>query len=108
MIPISPINPGVGSADIEKYTETYIEKKGNQISNLLVFLSWDRLNMIVMSSLMLEKYSRITMRIQVVRPRRNFFPKPSQIHPKTSPEHVQASPNMSQTSRKSEPDMTKK
>ena len=64
--------------------------------------------MIVTSSPMLEKYSRTNLRIQVFRPRRNFFPKPSQIHLKASPEYVQASPNMSQTSRKSDPDMTKK
>ena len=64
--------------------------------------------MIVRSSPMLEKYSQAHLRISCFRPRRNFFPKPSQIHQKTSPEYAQASPNMSQTSRKSDPDKTKK
>ena len=44
----------------------------------------------------------------IFRPRRNFFPKPSQTYPKTPPKYAQTSPNMSQNSRKSDPNMTKK
>ena len=78
----------------------------NQISNFLVFLTGDRLKMIVTSSPMLEKYSRTNLETFISRPHRNFFPKLSQIHPKRSPKYAQTSPNMSQNSRKSDPKMT--
>ena len=55
-----------------------------------------------------EKYSRSFLKILIFRPRRTFFPKPSETHLKTSPNHSQTHPKTSQNSRKSDPDPTKK
>ena len=66
------------------------------------------LKMLFWSAPTQEKYSRSVLKILIFGPRRTFFPKPSQTHPKTSPNHSQTLPKTSQNWRKNDPDPTKK